>query len=134
MEGKKVKMIISFIIVIGLAIGGVLLFKHNNTSSKTNSEEIKIENKIEEYVKENGKKYSKDLAYEENNFFVGGIGKPIKSYNIEKFKPEDFDIKGLIESVPENCDTFGSKVIIDDKEVVINMYTEKDKFYEKVED
>lgn len=133
MEVKKVKIIIISIIIIGISIGGMILFKKNSTNSKTISQEKKIEKKIEEYVKENSKKYSEDIVSGENSFFVGGVGKSIKSYNIEKFKPEDFDIKGLLDSVPESCDTFGATVIMDDKDIVINMYTEKDKFYKEEE-
>ena len=88
-----------------------------------------IETKIEKYIKECGKEYSNELISGENSFYVGGIGKSIKSYDLDKFNPEDFDIYGLIESVPESCDKFGAEVIIDDKDITVNLYTEKDKFY-----
>ncbi|WP_133013997.1 hypothetical protein [Clostridium cuniculi] len=106
--------------------------KADNSKVDNDKADIKevIERKIEKYVKENGKEYSNEVISGENSFFVGGIGKSIKSYNLEKFNPEDFDIYGLIESVPESCDKFGSEVIIDDEDITVNLYTEKDKFYE----
>ena len=58
------------------------------------------------------------------------IGKFIKLYNIDKFSLEDFDIQGLIGSVLESCDKFGVGAIIDDDDITVNFYTEKDKFYE----
>lgn len=133
MEGKKVKIIIVSIMIIGISIACTVLFKTNSISEKTIDQEKKIETRIEEYIIKNGKKYSKDIIFGENSFYVGGIGKSIKSYNVDKFKPEDFDIKGLIESVPENCDKFGSIVNINDEEIIVDIYTEKDKFYKKVE-
>lgn len=146
MEVKKVKIIIISIVIIGMVIGGIILLKKNTTSQQPISQEVQIETnieknietniekKIEEYIKENEKEYSKDVISGENSFYVGGIGKSIKSYNIENFKPEDFDIKGLIESVPESCDKFGAQVSINDEEIIVDIYTEKDKFYKKVEE
>lgn len=132
---KHIKKIVIFIIIISLCIGGLLVFKNNKSISPEVDikVETEIENKVQTYIEEKGKKYSKDVISGENSFYVGGIGKGLDSYDIESFKADDFDIIGLIDSVPDNCDTFGAEVIIDNEEIVVNIYTEKNKFYEKVE-
>ncbi len=135
MEVKKRKMTIVWIMIVIIAIAGIMLLFKNIKGTNFNVEknniaiEERIELNIEKYINENGKEYSKDIISGENSFFVGGIGKSIKSYNLNEFKPEDFDIYGLIYSVPESCKKFGADVIIDDEEIIVNIYTEKDKFY-----
>lgn len=103
-------------------------------NSKEESNEVKleetIESKIERYIEEKGKEYSNDIISGENSFFVGGIGKAIEGYDLDNFKPEDFDIYGLMSSVSEFCNKFEAEVIIDDEYITVNIYTEKDKFYE----
>ncbi len=135
MEMKKSKMTIVWIIVTVIAVTGITLLFKNLKGTNFNDEknnvaiEERIESKIEKYITENGKEYSKDVISGENSFFVGGIGKSIKSYDLNEFKPEDFDIYGLIDSVPESCKKFGADVIIENEEIVVNIYTEEDKFY-----
>ncbi|CAM2075840.1 MAG: hypothetical protein NSGCLCUN01_00014 [uncultured Clostridium sp.] len=115
-------------------VGNEEVDNKNVDNEKVDNEKLdkkeSIETKIEKYIKECGKEYSNELISGENSFYVGGIGKSIKSYDLDKFNPEDFDIYGLIESVPESCDKFGAEVIIDDEDITVNLYTEKDKFYE----
>lgn len=122
------KFILIFVICMFIVI---LISKSNNPDKNSERTLEKVKSCVEDYITSKGKVYSDEIVDRDDSFFVGGIGKLLKEFDVDKFTPEEFDIESLMNSVPDTCDVFGVKVFLEDDSININIYTEEDKFYMK---